>query len=176
MISVDYCRLMARYNHWMNTRLYVAAGELDDAERKRDRGAFFGSLHRTLNHLVWGDRTWLGRFTGDPYGVPGWGADMFDDFTTLSRERDIADNLIVDYCSGLDVATLASTLEYRTTRGDARRVALWMALAHFFNHETHHRGQALTILKQAGKDIGVTDLAQMPGVTQPEFGSETNIR
>ena len=166
MISPDYCRLMARYNRWMNERLYAAAFELDDADRKRDRGAYFGSLHRTLNHLAWGDRTWLGRFTGNLYGVPGWGADLFDDFATLAREREITDRQILAYCEALDPATLASTLEYRSTNGEARRMALWIALTHFFLHQVHHRGQALTVLKQAGKDIGVTDLPQMPGVVQ----------
>ena len=84
MISVDYCRLLARYNRWMNERLYATAGELTAAERERDRGAFFGSIHRTLNHILWGDRVWLGRFTGTPFGAAAYGADMHGDFATLS--------------------------------------------------------------------------------------------
>ena len=63
MIAPAYCQLMARYNRWMNERLYALCAGLDDDERKRDRGAFFGSIHGTLNHLLWGDRMWLGRFT-----------------------------------------------------------------------------------------------------------------
>ena len=66
MIAPEYCQLMARYNRWMNERLYALLAELSDAERKRDRGAFFGSMHGTLNHLLWGDRTWLGRFIDEP--------------------------------------------------------------------------------------------------------------
>ena len=69
VISAEYCRLLARYNQWMNERLYAIAGDLPDSERKRDRGAFFGSIHRTLNHILWGDRIWLGRFTGTPYTI-----------------------------------------------------------------------------------------------------------
>jgi uncharacterized damage-inducible protein DinB len=61
VIDVEYCRLLARYNRWMNERMYAALVAMPDAERKRDRGAFFGSIHRTLNHILWGDRVWLRR-------------------------------------------------------------------------------------------------------------------
>ena len=97
MISVEYCQLQARYNRWMNERLYAAARTLGDAQRKRDRGAFFGSIHRTLDHILWGDLTWLGRFTGVPH---------------------------------------------------------------------RHRGQVTALMKQAGVDIGPTDLPYLPGVTR----------
>ena len=69
MIDVEYCRLLARYNRWMNERMFAALATLPDDERKRDRGAFFGSIHRTLDHILWGDRIWLGRFTGAPHAV-----------------------------------------------------------------------------------------------------------
>ena len=168
MIGVEYCRLMARYNRWMNERMYAAAAMLDDIERKRDRGAFFGSLQRTLSHLLWGDRTWLGRFTGQDYGVPGYGADLFDDFAVLARERALTDAAIIAYCEALDPSALASTLAYRNAAGSARTAPLWVTLAHYFNHQTHHRGQALTLLTQAGHDIGATDLAAMPGVVHAD--------
>ena len=73
MISPDYCQLMARYNRWMNERLYALLSGLPDDERKRDRGAFFGSMHGTLNHLLWGDRMWLGRFLDEPCSHPAFG-------------------------------------------------------------------------------------------------------
>ena len=166
MISVEYCQLFARYNRWMNERLFAAAGELGDAERKRDRGAFFGSLHRTLNHLVWADRTWLGRFTGEDYGVAAYGGDLFDDFATLARERELTDTRILGYCGALAGDMLASTLAYRNSAGSPRSAPLWITLAHYFNHQTNHRGQALTLLKQMGKDIGSTDLVALPGVVR----------
>ncbi|MEO8977116.1 MAG: DinB family protein [Casimicrobiaceae bacterium] len=168
MISAQYCQLLARYNRWMNERMLAAAAALDDAERKRDRGAFFGSLQRTLSHLLWADRTWLCRFTGHDYGVPGYGADLFDDFLVLARERALTDERISEYCATLDDAVLATTFAYRNTAGSARSAPLWVTLAHYFNHQTHHRGQALTLLKQAGKDIGATDLVAMPGVVRIE--------
>ena len=82
MIAPSYCQVMARYNRWMNERLYALLSEIEDAQRKRDRGAFFGSMHGTLNHLLWGDRMWLGRFVGEPCAVPAFGADMYRNSTS----------------------------------------------------------------------------------------------
>jgi len=167
MISVEYCRLLARYNRWMNERLYACAGELADGERKRDRGAFFGSIHRTLNHVLWADRVWVGRFTGAPCTVAACGADMFDDFATLAREREKADTAILDWAGTLAPEWLASTVEYRAAAdGRLRQLPAWIAAAHLFQHATHHRGQVTTLLKQAGKDIGATDLPWLPGVVR----------
>lgn len=167
MISPAYCLLLARYGRWMNERLYAAASRLDDEERKRDRGAFFGSIHRTLNHLVWADRAWLGRFTGVPYTEPAYGADLYDDFAMLGAERDRTDTAILDWAGNVKAEWLEGTLEYRAL-GDGRRrqVPAWIAAAHLFNHATHHRGQVTALLKQAGQDCGVTDLPYLPGVVR----------
>jgi len=165
MISVEYCQLLARYNHWMNERLYAVVSEFGEDERTRDRGAFFGSMHRTLNHILWGDRIWIGRFTGQAYAVPAFGADMYVDFAELARERAATDTAILDWAGQLSPAWLAGTLEYRSASdGRVRRLANWVATTHLFQHATHHRGQLVTLIKQAGKDPGVTDLPWMPGV------------
>ena len=167
MVDADCCRLLARYNRWMNERLYAAASTLADDERKRDCGAFFGSLHRTLAHILWGDRTWLGRFTGVPHGVAAYGADEHPDWRDLARERDRADRDILDWAAALDDRWLASTLEYRAASdGGLRRMPAWIAAAHLFNHATHPRGQATTLLRQAGVDPGATDLPFLPGVVE----------
>ena len=165
MISVEYCQLLARYNHWMNERLYAVVGEFDVEERTRDFGAFFGSMHRTLNHILWGDRIWLSRFKGEAYAVRAFGADMFADFAELARERAATDTAILDWAGQLPPAWLAGTLEYRAASdGKLRHVANWIAATHMFQHATHHRGQLATLIKQAGKDTGTTDLPWMPGV------------
>jgi uncharacterized damage-inducible protein DinB len=166
MVDPRYCQLLARYNRWMNERLYAGAGELSDPARKQDRGAFFGSIHRTLCHLVWADRTWLGRFTGEAYGVAAYGADLYDDFAALVQAREDADAAINEWAERVPSGWLAGTLEYRRA-GDGRtaRLPAWVAAVHLFNHATHHRGQVTTLLKQAGVDPGVTDLPWMPGVT-----------
>jgi uncharacterized damage-inducible protein DinB len=167
VISVEYCQLLARYNRWMNERLYAAAARLDAVELARDRGAFFGSIDRTLNHILWGDRIWLGRFTGRPFTSPAFGADMFTDFAELSREREVTDTAILDWAGALAPAWLASTLEYRAASdGKLRQLPAWIAATHLFNHATHHRGQVTTLLKQAGSDPGVTDLPYLPGVVR----------
>ena len=167
MISVEYCQLLARYNHWMNERLYAVVSECSPEERVHDRGAFFGSMHRTLNHILWGDRIWLARFTGQAYSVPAFGADTYPDFAELARERTTTDTAILDWAGQLSPAWLAGTLEYRSASdGKVRHLANWVAAAHMFQHATHHRGQLATLVRQAGRDVGVTDLPWMPGVVK----------
>ncbi|MEO8751111.1 MAG: DinB family protein [Casimicrobiaceae bacterium] len=167
MISVEYCQLLARYNRWMNERLYALAAECTDAERKRDGSAFFGSIHRTLSHVLWGDRVWLYRFTDTPYTVAPYGADMFAEFAALAAARELTDTKILAWAGSLSPQWLASTLEYRrSSDGGLRQLPAWIAATHLFQHATHHRGQVLTLLQQAGKDIGATDLQALPGVVR----------
>ena len=167
MISVEYCQLLARYNRWMNERLYAAAAEGSDEERRRDRGAFFGSIHRTLNHILWGDRIWLGRFTGTPCTVTPYGIDMYSRFEVLAKERERTDTEILAWAGALGPEWLATTLEYRgSADGRLRELPSWIAAAQLFQHAAHHRGQLTTLLKQSGKDIGVTDLQGLPGVVR----------
>ena len=158
---------MARYNQWINARLCAACAGFDDAERKRDRGAFFGSMHRTLNHLLWGDRVWLGRIDNASYGEPAFGADLYANFDDLVRERDLTDRALEAWAGAVTPAQLASMLEYRSSvDGKVRRLPVALAAVHMFNHGTHHRGQLTTLIKQAGADPGPTDLPWAPGVVQ----------
>jgi uncharacterized damage-inducible protein DinB len=167
VITPDYCLLLARYNRWMNERLYAVAGTMGDDARRQDRGAFFGSIHRTLNHILWADRAWLARFTGEPFAVPAFGADLFDDFAVLAREREVTDTAMLEWAGHVTPAWLASTLEYlAASDGKRRRLAAWVAATHLFQHGTHHRGQVTTRLAQAGLDTGATDLPWLPGVVR----------
>jgi uncharacterized damage-inducible protein DinB len=167
LVEPAYCQLMARYNRWMNERLYALCAELPDAERKRDRGAFFGSIHGTLNHLLWGDRMWLGRFIDEACAAPAFGAAMFAEWDELARERDITDTKLLQWAGGLTPEWLAGSLVY-TSRVDGKTRELPRAVAsvHLFNHGTHHRGQLTTLMKQAGCDPGITDLPWLPGVVR----------
>jgi uncharacterized damage-inducible protein DinB len=167
MVDAAYCQLLARYNRWMNERLYALVAAMDPAERTRERGAFFGSIQRTLSHLVWADRVWLARFTGASYTQPGYGADLYPDFSTLARERDATDTDILNWAGQVEEEWLRGPLTY-TRKADGKTVSLaaWIAVVHYFNHSTHHRGQVTTLLKQAGVDPGVTDMPWMPGVTR----------
>ena len=124
---------------------------LDDADRKRDRGAFFGSIHGTLNHLLWGDRMWLGRFIDEPCTAPAFGAAMFADFEALARERELTDMTMLDWAGGVTPEWLAGTIVYTSkVDGKTRELPRVVAAVHLFNHGTHHRGQLTTLLKQAG--------------------------
>ena len=167
MITPEYCQLMARYNRWMNERLYALLSELPDEERKRDRGAFFGSMHGTLNHLLWGDRSWLGRFTDEPFAVPAFGASMFADFAELAREREVTDRKMLEWAGNASSAWLDGTLSFVSrVDGRAREMPRAVGVLQLFNHGTHHRGQLTTLIRQAGLDPGVTDLPWLPGLVR----------
>lgn len=154
---------MARYNQWMNERLYAACRGLDDAARKRDMGAFFGSIHRTLNHLLFADRAWMARFEQRPQTRAGMDGYLYEDFDQLSVERSAEDAYMVQWADALTDEWLALSLEY-TSFGDGltRKRPRSLLVGHLFNHQTHHRGQITTLLSQLGIDVGVTDLPAMP--------------
>jgi len=154
---------METYNRWMNDRLYDCCSKLSDEERKRDVGAFFKSIHGTLNHLLLGDRIWLGRFMGRPFVVKSLDQELYSDFPQLRSERKAPDVEISDWSSSLSEGDLAGELSYvSVVNPKPRRIPLWVAVTHFFNHQTHHRGQLTTLLVQCGIDPGVTDLIWLP--------------
>jgi uncharacterized damage-inducible protein DinB len=173
MSWLEHFRALARYNQLMNEKLYRLVGTLDDAERKRDRAAFFGSIHGTLNHLLLADRVWMLRFTGDheryvskdsagqAIALTALNQVLYDDFHMLTRERSETDAGIVSFTLALDEETLERPFSYKSIGGAPQSHLLWWAVAHLFNHQTHHRGQVTTLLSQAGVDAGVTDLAAM---------------
>jgi uncharacterized damage-inducible protein DinB len=158
---------MAKYNSWMTEKVYAAAGALSDADRKADRGAFFRSVHSTLNHILFADRAWMRRFTGTPYEIKGMGVDLYEDFPELKTEHLRMCEDISAFTGQLTADWLAGTLEWTSvTDKTARSRPRWLLVSHMFNHQTHHRGQVSTLLSQAGADIGVTDLPFMPDLIE----------
>ncbi len=162
--------LLASYNQWMNRRLYDAAATLPHAALAADRGAFFGSILGTLNHLVVTDTIWLKRFASaadapavlaELDGTPmpaSLDALPYPTLPPLRERREWLDALIVRWVEALTPDRLSSCLVYANMKGvPARRSTLALA-THLFNHQTHHRGQATTLLAQAGVDVGATDL------------------
>ena len=140
-------RMFAGYNAWCNERLYDAAALVADADYRADRGAYFKSLHGTLNHLLVGDRIWIKRFTGAGELPPSLDAILYDDFAALRAARRSQDVLIGRYIDALDDQTLNGTIRYRTVvNPQTIEQPLMPALDHFFNHQTHHRGQAHALL------------------------------
>ena len=154
---------MAEYNRWMNERLYECCARLPDRERKRDAGAFFKSIHGTLNHLLLGDKVWMGRFTGKPFAFTSLAQELHADFDELRAERASVDKAIIDWARALSDEDFSRELSYTSAvKPQPRRYPFWLAVAHFFNHQTHHRGQLTTLLSQLGIDPGVTDLIWLP--------------
>ena len=159
----EYAVLMAEYNAHMNERLYGLCAELPDEERKRDRGAFFKSIHGTLSHLLWGDRAWLIRLLGwsDPIGKPN--DVLFEDFAALWAERKRLDALLLEWARGLGEDALSKPFEVSSVVYKyKRRMPLYLIAVQMFNHQTHHRGQLTTLLSQLGIDPGVTDVPWFP--------------
>ena len=152
----------------MNEKIYAASEQLSDAERKADRGAFFKSIHSTLNHLVWGDSMWLGRFTkGTPRerAMPtiSAGTDMYADWHEMKAARLSLDADLLAWAATVDAAWLAGEFSwYSGLSKSLRSGPAWQSVAHMFNHQTHHRGQVTTLLTQQKIDVGVTDLMMMP--------------
>jgi len=168
---------LARYNAWFNQRLYDACEQLPDEERRRELGAFFGSIHRTLNHILWGDLLWLQRFAAQGVPFPALDAGLLslpagvvhetvlhEDWTPLRARRERLDDAIMRWVTEMPVAFPLQAMRYANTRGTQREHPAWKALTHFFNHQTHHRGQISTLLMQSGIDPGVTDMVAMPGL------------
>ena len=147
MSLVAHYGMFARYNAWANARLYDAAARLNSEQYRADRGAFFKSVHGTLNHLLVTDRIWMKRFTGEGEAADRLDAILFDNFDQLHAARIAEDARIVGYVDGLGEARIAGTIKYcRVSSPEEFEQQLGPALAHLFNHQTHHRGQVHALL------------------------------
>jgi uncharacterized damage-inducible protein DinB len=143
----SHYRMFAGYNTWCNERLYHAVAQVSDADYRANRGAFFKSLHGTLNHLLVGDRIWMQRFTGEGELPNSLDVILYDDFGDLRAARRAEDARISRYIEGLSEDDLKCTIRYRTfVKPTTIEQQLAPALDHFFNHQTHHRGQAHALL------------------------------
>ena len=161
MITPAYVRTMAAYNAEMNRCLYGAAARLDDAERRAAKGAFWGSIHGTLVHILWGDHQWMSRFDDWPRPTtPIKQSDRFvEDFAELCAAREKADAGISAWAARIDQDWLdADLVWFSGAAGREMRMPKRLLVTHFFNHQTHHRGQAHALITAAGQETGDTDL------------------
>lgn len=165
MIDRRWVRMMARYNAWQNNNLYDAADTLSDSERRVDKGAFFGSVHGTLCHVLWADKVWMARLEGEnlrlgsiaesPNLIGGWGE--------LKCERSRMDEKMSLWAYALDESDLAKEVEwYSLAQNSWQKTPRDVCVIHLFNHQTHHRGQVHAMLTSLGAKPGDTDLAIMP--------------
>jgi uncharacterized damage-inducible protein DinB len=162
-MDVKQPSLLAAYNRSMNEQLYTVCTKLPDVELRRDCGAFFRSIHGTLNHLLLVDRLWFGSFIGKPVSFDALDQELYAGFDELRREREITDTRICEWAGSLSTADLKASF----TSGDRETgYPLWVVVTHFFNHQTHHRGQITALLSQHGLDYGLTDLPWVPGVLE----------
>ena len=166
MITVEFVTTMSRYNAWQNSSIYEAASKLNDEARNMDRQAFFGSIHETLSHLLWGDQIWMSRFAGTPQPLAKSIDDsrcMVAEWVDLKAQRMEFDKTILswsetvteDFLSG-NMSWFSGAIKKTVTRPTG------MLVAHMFNHQTHHRGQVNTMLLQAGCKLDDTDLFVLP--------------
>ncbi len=170
MITREYLVLLAAYNQWMNASLYEAAGKLTAQALAADRKAFFGSIIGTLNHIAVADTLWLQRFAKHPSHHAVLDAIrelptplsldtiLFEDLGELADYRKMLDEVIKQWAAALSEEDLQHVLHYKNMKGVAAQKRIGSLAVHFFNHQTHHRGQATTLMSQAGLDLGVTDL------------------
>lgn len=163
MSSPALYQSFAAYNRAMNDAVYAVCAEITDAERKADRGAFFKSVHGTLNHLIFGDHAWMNRFDGGDRSVLGADVPLYEDFDEMRAARAALDDEIAAWTETLTGEWLAEEVEWHSRIDDTMRTQpRWLLVSHMFNHQTHHRGQLTTLLTQMGYDVGVTDLTRVP--------------
>lgn len=171
----------AQYNSWFNGQLYDCVERLDDAERKRDRGAFFRSIHDTLDHILLCDRSWLSRIERSALPFASLtNADLIpdlrdlaqgvtQDFEALRSKRRATDTVLEAFVRELTPEILEADLEYKNSKGTDFANPLWHVVAHIFNHQTHHRGQVTALLSQVGIDPGMTDFLITSMMPLPEL-------
>ena len=151
-------RVMAAYNQQMNKQFYAACATLGNEELRADRGAFFKSVLGTLNHLLLVDRLWLGGFRKSPVAYGSLDEELYSDFSELRTERERMDADIVTWADGLTMEQLGAPFNEHLS------FPTWLTVTHFFNHQTHHRGQLSALLGQCGLDYGVTDIPWVDGM------------
>lgn len=176
MISNTFLRTMSRYNRWQNSALFSAADNLDDAMRREERGAFWKSIHGTLSHIYWADCIWMSRFDlVDAPGVPqAKSASFVQDWDQLRQKRQELDDVLVSWCDQYEHGLIRGKLSWFS--GSVQRdvdAPLSVVFVHFFNHQTHHRGQAHALVTAAGQKTVDTDLFLMPEALWPP--SETTF-
>jgi uncharacterized damage-inducible protein DinB len=170
MTMLAHWQMFTGYNAWANTLVYDQAANLSDADYRADRGAFFKSVHGTLNHLLVTDRIWMHRFIGGGETTQQLDAILHESFDDLRVARTAEDARIAAFIDGLDEAQLSAPISYRAiSRPATVTQKLHEALAHFFNHQAHHRGQAhclLTILTGEGPCLDLLAYQRQIGAAQ----------
>lgn len=173
---IEHFTLMAEYNQWMNQKLHSTCVEMGQEKVELDQNGFFGSILKTLNHLLIADTFWMYRCSdanplkeltdeeGQPLKITGLDQILYRDIEAFFQRRLWLDNKLVEYINSLTSSDLDKVIVYRSSVGAQTARQLSVILSHWFNHQTHHRGQITTLIHQQGFDFGVTDLVFMESV------------
>lgn len=163
----NYYELMAQYNKWMDEKLYKVCSEIPDTERRKDMGAFFKSIHGTLNHIYYGDLAWIERLRDNSFTPRKLGEYLFYDFEELREAQSKMDDEILAWSKTLNEEFLSKPYDYISNVDMKKRVIpIWVLAVHMFNHQTHHRGQLTTLIKQLGYEPGITDIPWLPSLEE----------
>ncbi len=169
----DNFKTLAKYNQWMNTRIYDCVATMDPMIVKRDLGAFFGSILGTLNHILVADLIWLQRIARHPMNFhslvvlqsqtppAALNQVLHEELSSLRQHRRQVDAALIALVDELNDGILDKELLYQDMKGNSHQNGLGILLQHLFNHQTHHRGQVTTLLHQCGAEVGATDLLVM---------------
>jgi uncharacterized damage-inducible protein DinB len=158
---IETFQMLARYNALANQRLYEVCALLSDAERKQTRPAFFKSIHGTLNHIMVCDRIWMGRFQGQEISSQPLDTILYEDFAELRGARVKEDEQIEAFMANLTFDFLKGTITCKNQQGTIYTEPANLLITHFFNHQTHHRGQIHNILSQTEIPPPVLDLPRL---------------
>ncbi len=166
MISGEYVLMMTRYNAWQNRQIMGFIEVMDEGALRLDRGAFFGSIMNTLNHILWGDTMWMSRFS-DAFSPPQIPSAEHINYTPNAQAWTVArkefDARMSDWAAELSDADLSGDLTWTSgMTGTRMTMPRALCVAHLFSHQTHHRGQVHAMLTAAGSKAPVTDLCFMP--------------
>ena len=169
MDFTTYARSMAAYNTWMNERIYALLADMPDEARRRDLGAFFGSIHLTLNHILLGDQAWMQRLRAQPVTMTSTRQVLHEGWDELRAARAEMDKDIASWAAEVGQPFMDSVFRiWSVTYQRHLELPGWAAVVQMFNHQTHHRRQITTLMKQLGTDPGVTDFPWMPYFTAPQ--------
>jgi uncharacterized damage-inducible protein DinB len=156
-MNLDDIRHLIGYNEWANARLFDIAASLSEEQLSREAASSFSSVIETLAHIAVAEWLWLERWKGiSPAAVPAWTerpqlAEVRKELRSVERDR-------AAFVAALDDETLQRRLPYRRINGEEGEGRLADLIAHVVNHSTYHRGQVVTLVRQAGGTPVTTDL------------------
>lgn len=162
-IDTDLLAQYFEYSLWASMKVLEAVEKLPVDVIEQDRGNSFGGILGTLTHIFLADRVWWKRFSGDPYFTLAQPGDAYD-LARLKAEWPPLMGEFVAWIRAQEGGKLEEQLSWRNIKGEDKTEKIYKILLHIVNHGTYHRGQVITMIKQAGGEVVSTDLVYFPGM------------